>query len=90
MCRIAVIRDGTIENDYGADSSTSIHGGNDMTKYFVWTRDIERAIYETLSDKSRRLASNSDAVVRECSAQQLSSANTTIHSRPQCTNLAEI
>ena len=27
-----------------------------MKKYFVWTRDIERMIYETLSDKSKRLA----------------------------------
>jgi hypothetical protein len=35
-----------------------------MKKYFVWTRDIERVIYETLSDKSKRIASNSDAIVK--------------------------
>ena len=35
-----------------------------MKKYFVWTRDIERVIYETLSHKSKRLTSNSDAIVK--------------------------
>ena len=35
-----------------------------MKRYFVWTRDIERVIYETLSDQRKRLASNSDAIVR--------------------------
>jgi hypothetical protein len=35
-----------------------------MKKYFVWTRDIERVIYEALSDKSKRPALNSDAIVK--------------------------
>jgi hypothetical protein len=35
-----------------------------MNKHFVWTRDIERKIYETVSDKSKRLASNSDVIVK--------------------------
>jgi hypothetical protein len=35
-----------------------------MKKYFVWTRDIEHVIYETLSDKTKRLASNSDVIVK--------------------------
>jgi hypothetical protein len=35
-----------------------------MKKYFVWTRDIEHVIDETLSDKSKSLASNSDATVK--------------------------
>lgn len=34
-----------------------------MKKYFVWGRDIERVIYEALFDKSKRLVSNSDAIV---------------------------
>jgi hypothetical protein len=32
-------------------------------KKFVWTRDIERMICETLSDKSKRLTANSDAII---------------------------
>jgi hypothetical protein len=35
-----------------------------MKKYFVWTGDIERVINETLSDKRKRLASNSDVIVK--------------------------
>src|SRR5262249_40312758 len=38
--------------------------GDDMKKYFVWPRDIERVIYETLSDKSKRQASNTDTIVK--------------------------
>jgi hypothetical protein len=38
--------------------------GDHMKRYFVWISDIERAIYEALSDKSKRVASNSDAIVK--------------------------
>ena len=41
--------------------------GNDMKKYFVWTRDIEQVINQTLSDKRKRLASNSDATIKRLS-----------------------
>jgi hypothetical protein len=35
-----------------------------MRKYFVWTHDLERVIYETLSGKRKRLALNSDSTVK--------------------------
>ncbi len=35
-----------------------------MRKYFVWTRDIERVIYETLSGKRKRLTLDSDATIK--------------------------
>lgn len=38
-----------------------------MKKHFVWTRGIEQKFYETLSDKSKRLASNSDVIVKQFS-----------------------
>ena len=34
-----------------------------MKKHFIWTRDFERAILQTLSNKSNGLASKSGAVV---------------------------
>lgn len=34
-----------------------------MKKHFIWTSDFERAILQTLSNKSNGLASNSGAVV---------------------------
>jgi len=33
-----------------------------MKKHFVWSRDIERVIQKELSDKRKRLASNTDGV----------------------------
>lgn len=35
-----------------------------MRKHFIWTRDFERAILQTLSNKSNGLASNSGTVVK--------------------------
>src|SRR6266567_1164684 len=35
-----------------------------MKKHFVWTREIEQKIIETLSDKSKRPAANSDEIVK--------------------------
>jgi len=35
-----------------------------MKRHFVWTREIEQKINETLSDKSKRPAANSDEIVK--------------------------
>ena len=35
-----------------------------MKKCFVWTRNIEQAVYNTLSDKSKHIASNGDVIAK--------------------------
>jgi hypothetical protein len=35
-----------------------------MKKHFVWTREIEQKINETLSDKSKRPAAHSDDIIK--------------------------
>jgi hypothetical protein len=44
-------------------SRSGIRRVRDMKRHFIWTSDFERAILQTLSNKSSGLASNSGAVV---------------------------